>query len=154
MKCEICHKSDAKKAIRVQVGGKERELYVCRDCAEKHTEHLPRRTFDHRPFDDIFDDSDDFGDLHDGFVNGLDSPFPADGEDEDGGHRHATLAEDIPPCPKCGATVDDVSHSRLLGCPYCYVAFKEYLLREYGLHGSFGGKMPKRSGNARSGDGK
>ncbi len=35
MKCELCHIADAEMAIRQVVGGKSRELFVCRDCARR-----------------------------------------------------------------------------------------------------------------------
>ncbi len=35
MKCELCHKNDATKAITVEKNGKSDELYVCAECAGK-----------------------------------------------------------------------------------------------------------------------
>lgn len=35
MKCEICHKGDAKVAIHKIVDGKDNELYVCEECARQ-----------------------------------------------------------------------------------------------------------------------
>lgn len=152
MKCEICHKFDAKKAIRLQIGGKERELYVCNDCADRHAERLPRRNFNHRPFGDVFDEGEDGRDVGGEGFDDTDMPFQADEGTRDASRRHETLAEDIPPCPECGTTIEDLVHTRLLGCPHCYTAFRESLLREYGLHGSFGGKQPKRGVNGKGGD--
>ena len=35
MKCEICHKGDAKVAIHKIIDGKDNELYVCEECARQ-----------------------------------------------------------------------------------------------------------------------
>ena len=44
MKCELCHKADAERAIRRTVGGEEQELYVCTSCArEASREKQPQR---------------------------------------------------------------------------------------------------------------
>ena len=131
MKCEICHKNDAKTAIHVTVSGRDRELYVCKDCAEaeKSRRRQPsRRRFGHLPFTDDDDDSDILG--------------GDDGKKQQ--KRHWTLAEDAEPCPDCGTTLEDFDRSGLLGCPYCYTAFKEYLSRNVRMRGTFGGKVPRR----------
>lgn len=135
MKCEICHKNDAKTAIHVTAGGRDRELYVCRDCAEaekSRRRQTPRRRFGRLPFadDEDEDDSDVIG------RNG------EDGEKQT--RRHWTLAEDAEPCPDCGTTLEDIDRSGLLGCPYCYTAFKEYLSRHVRMRGTFAGKIPGR----------
>lgn len=143
MKCEMCHRNDAKVAIHVASGGKDRELYVCRDCAEKEKRRKrpPRRKFGRQPFDD----DDDEGD-----VIGRHQWTPElDAGDEGGiGQRHWTLAEDVSPCPDCGSTVEDLDHSGLLGCPYCYTAFKDILARNVRMRGTFGGKIPNRRAGA------
>ena len=148
MKWEICHKNDAKKAIRLTEGGKEKELYVCRECADKQAKLQSGRNGGHRrfgqapeldapdnPFFDIFGD---------------DLPFPVGPSDFHGpeGHAHRTLADDIPPCPNCGTTSEDIANTGLVGCPQCYVHFRESLKQTVGLHGSFGGKVPNRRGDA------
>lgn len=141
MKCEMCHRNDAKVAIHVTVGGKERELYVCGDCAEKEKgrKRPPRRRFGRFPFDD----EDDDGDImeHRQWTSPEDRE---DGGEEGGARRHWTLAEDVAPCPDCGTTVEDLDHSGLLGCPYCYTAFKEILARNVRMRGTFGGKVSNR----------
>lgn len=44
MKCELCHKADAKKAIERLIDGKNEELYVCEECAkEDRRERLQRK---------------------------------------------------------------------------------------------------------------
>ena len=148
MKCEMCHRNDAKVAIHLSTGGKERELYVCRDCAdkEKGRRHQPRHKFGQSSLDDEDEDSDvlDRGRYR--------SRWFSDGDDGDGeaaaGHRHWTLSEDVAPCPDCGTTVEDIEHSGLLGCPYCYTAFRDVLERNVRMRGTFGGKQP----NGRAGD--
>lgn len=44
MKCELCHKKDAQKAIERTIDGKLEELYVCADCAvQDRRERLARK---------------------------------------------------------------------------------------------------------------
>lgn len=151
MKCEICHKNDAKKAIRLTEGGKEKELYVCGECADRHARRQSGRNgggsrrFGHVPdIDELYGpfDDDPFG------VEGL--PFPEEQSElfGEGEPSHRTLADDTPPCPNCGTTMEDVANTGLVGCPQCYVNFKESLKQTVGLHGSFGGKVPNRRGDA------
>lgn len=151
MKCEICHKNDAKKAIRLTEGGKEKELYVCRECADKQAKLQSGRNGGHRRFGQApdIDEPDDSFD----FFNDLPFPLPggpSDSDMPDDGNAH-TLAANIPPCPNCGTTAEDISGSGLVGCPQCYVHFKESLKQTVGLHGSFGGKVPNRRGGAGGG---
>ena len=139
MKCELCHKNDAKVAIHVTTGGKDREFYVCRDCAEKEKSRKrpPKRRFGRLPFDEDEDDDAISRRLWEA-VAGINE----DEGEEKRAHRHWTLAEDVEPCPDCGTTIEDIDHSGLLGCPYCYTAFKEMLSRNVRMRGTFGGKIP------------
>lgn len=139
MKCELCHRNDAKVAIHVASGGKERELYVCRDCAEKEKgrRRPPRRKFGRQPFEEEDDEGDVMGRPHW-------TPESDVEDEEENARRHWTLAEDVAPCPDCGSTVEDFDHSGLLGCPYCYTAFKEILARNVRMRGIFGGEVPNR----------
>lgn len=141
MKCEICHENDARTAIHVMVDGREKELYVCRECAERESEKGRRRQNRHRsdrPAFDGWDESD------------LPFPFDEDAEDNESRHdnRHWTLVEDIAPCPECGTTAEDIDHTSQLGCPYCYTAFKDLLSRNVRIGGAFAGKIPRRRGGA------
>ena len=149
MKCEICHKNDAKKAIRLTEGGKEKELYVCKECADKQAKRQSGRNGGSRRSGWLPDIDDQFDPFLDGFGDD-DLPFPREPPDfrEMDRPRHRTLADDTPPCPNCGTTAEDILNTGLVGCPQCYVNFKESLKQMVGLHGSFGGKVPNRRGDA------
>jgi protein-arginine kinase activator protein McsA len=42
-------------------------------------------------------------------------------------------------CPHCGTTAEQATATGLVGCPLCYEALQETLIREVGLHRADGG---------------
>lgn len=131
MKCEICRKAEAEKAITVTENGVEKELYVCSACAEakkqgKTAKAKPPRTG--RPGVTIVGGEnvpqplvEEFVKATLGFMKGM-----ADADED----KRRT-------CPVCGATWDSVKASGRLGCPSCWKTFArevrgEFLAAEYG----------------------
>ena len=149
MKCEICHKADAKVAVRRDVGGKERELYVCRECAAKgdgagddaSAPGLP-------PPEDVEAIKKLMGEIPPEAVVGalfqqifgpaavqtalLDNP--------------TNPIEPGDPCHACWMRPDDYKRTGRLGCAVCYDAFARQLaplIRDMHPGVSHAGKVPE-----------
>ncbi len=132
MKCEICHKADAKMAVTRQIDGRERELYVCRECAGKNEaadDFLGGKlSVTEMKFKDgkLISKGNLPVEALEEFMKKIIGPALAIeekammsrvSEPEDHGH----------PCPLCGMLLDEFVRSGRLGCPECYVAFSDYL---------------------------
>lgn len=115
MKCEICHKSEAVAVLEKEVGGKRKELFVCKDCAA--AERLSGKN---------------------------NTPAAAHSESANGqtnsnmmlglllGEAFSILnkvTHDLqrppinPSCPSCGITRNELRSRGSFGCPDCYKAF-------------------------------
>lgn len=118
MKCELCHKADAERAIRRSVEGEEQELYVCGSCArEASLEKQPQQAASgesSRP------QSPEAGE----------PPLPLMGMILDAAFEivgRAVSQQAEPTCPACGITRAEYRKSSRLGCPACYEAFAKEL---------------------------
>lgn len=141
MKCELCHKNDAEKAITVQQEGVEKELYVCAACAAKAS----RRRMDAAPSaaDDAEEDSPFDGKrqpnvpppLVEGLVKATLDFMKGMAEAEENEHRT---------CPKCKSTWDQIEKNGRIVCPACWKTFAKKIRSEF-LSGEFG---PTHTGRA------
>lgn len=132
MKCEICHKAEAKTAITAKVDGVEKELYVCATCAAAakagKTKHTPR----HKP-----------GKPDVTIINGADKEPPPYVEElvkaTLGFMKEVAEAEENEKrvCPICKAKWDKIKESGHLGCPACWKTFARQIREEF-LHGEWG----------------
>lgn len=93
MKCEICHLNDAVKAIRRDVDGETRELFVCELCA---------RQAPHGGVSSLTDVLFSLG------LPGLHAPIEK-------------ISEGV--CPVCGLSRESFRETRMAGCPACYTVF-------------------------------
>ena len=131
MKCEICKKAEAERAITVTENGVEKELYVCPACAEAATRGRTAKAKPPRS-----------GRSGVAVVGGENVPQPLVEE-----FVKATLGfmkgmadaheDKRRACPACGATWESVKDSGRLGCPSCWKTFAceirgEFLSAEYG----------------------
>lgn len=104
MKCEICHLNDAVLAVNRVVDGVSKELYVCKDCAQKEAVS-PLGTADAM-----------LGQrLADIFIR-LGSAFSPD----KGMSENAV-------CPICGITRSEILEKHRPGCPRCFDIFQKEL---------------------------
>lgn len=100
MKCEICNKSESSLILKAIVNGKIRELYSCRECARKY------------------------------------------GYSDDTPHKKATIGDYIRmvlkdiverkkvlKCNNCNKRYIEFVKDQMLGCPFCYLAFRDVLLK-------------------------
>lgn len=152
MKCEICHKNEAKVAIHKEVDGKIRELYVCGECAAAH-DGTPEGA-----------ESPEAGAMPpEGLRINMAGPFPAPPELlstifgeflEDMEARllsqNPTAANIGKPCPTCGMTPMEFHRQGRLGCPDCYkhlfkiIAPVIHEMHKGSVHtGKFPGKGPR-----------
>ena len=149
MKCEICHQADAKVSVRRKVDGKERELFVCRDCASKGQDKGEDPSSDGLPPpEEIEAIKKIMGEIPPEAVVGalfqqifgpaavqtalLENP------------THPTEPGD--PCPACGMRPDDYKRTGRLGCASCYEAFSRQLapiIRDMHPGVSHAGKVPE-----------
>jgi len=119
MKCELCHKAEAEKAIRRSVEGEEQELYVCGSCAQEvahEKKPSPAEVTGETPRPPSPE-------------AGL-PPLPLMGMILDAafeivGRTVNSQAEQT--CPACGITRTEYRKSSRLGCPACYEAFAKEL---------------------------
>ena len=142
MKCELCHKAEAETAIRKELAGEARELYVCRACAKK--EALGKEA-DGPDGAAPAARADGPGALPALPLMGmiLDAAFEIAG-------RAMSLAE--PACPVCGILRSEYLKPSRLGCPACYEVFaKELDAAIFDLHRASRhvGKVPGKARNVR-----
>ena len=141
MKCELCHKAEAETAIRKEMDGEVRELYVCHACAKMDalppeqsvaapvaapTQKQAEKTGEEAAENPLMDMI-------------LDAAFEIVG-------RAMNLAE--PSCPVCGIQRHEYRKQSRLGCPACYEAFaKELDAAIFDLHRATKhvGKIPHRA---------
>ena len=136
MKCEICHRNDAKAAIHKMVGGEDAELYVCEECARRESSRAAARRSGR-------DDSNsapeiDMEELQEKLSNALfDAILSVAGPDL------ADMTE--PSCQRCGTTLSEFRKNTLLGCPECYRCFSnevEAMIRDMHRGTVHVGKVP------------
>ncbi len=126
MKCELCNKAAATRAITVKKDGVEKELYVCAACAaaaqnggapSRAAARAPQSPKDEPPPPFV----EDLVKATLGFMKGV-----SDAEDE----ARKT-------CPTCHLTWEKAKEEGRLGCPACWRAFGSQI-RETFLEGQFG----------------
>lgn len=123
MKCEICHKAEAEKAITVKMDGVEKELYVCSACAATHqigrnppTEKSKSRVSVIKgtsttppPF------VEELVKATLGFMKGV-------AEAEENEQRT---------CPVCQSNWEQIKSSGRIGCPSCWKTFARQIREEF-----------------------
>ncbi|HOX26514.1 MAG TPA: UvrB/UvrC motif-containing protein [Candidatus Krumholzibacteria bacterium] len=123
MNCERCGSREAQvKYIEVEEGVK-RVRWLCEVCAAEEGAAQPPVA------------GDEVGANLQAFLGGV-APAPA-------------LETPPPACPACGVGLDQLQETGLLGCPRCYVHFREQLLpllRRYHRAGVHLGKAPRARG--------
>ena len=111
MNCEICHSADAETAIRKEVDGEARELFVCRKCAAH----------------EALSSNHDAEILVEILFGAITEAFDPPGRAQAHGGGMTT------PCPACGMGHDEYRRRSRLGCAECYRHFArelEPLLRD------------------------
>lgn len=131
MKCEICHKGDASTAIVVKQDGREKELYVCADCAAVHRNGsaAPNKSGNDKPKVSIIKGNseqpppfvEELVKATLGFMKGV-------AEAEENEKRV---------CPCCHAKWEQIKESGRIGCPSCWKTFARQIRDEF-LAGEFG----------------
>ena len=137
MKCEMCQRADAEKAIRKKVEGQEQELYVCARCAG---EGKPNASPEKEPppqkaalIKGAAVLPELVGLLIDATLEILNHPSPSD--------------ESV--CPRCGITRSEYRKASRLGCAICYKTFAKELdglVADMHRHTQHVGKKPRQGG--------
>ncbi len=132
MKCEICHKAEAQVPVTIKVDGGEKELYVCKACAEKANRPPPGKPGKNAPhgvqFKAINGDGTDLPKpLVDGLVKATLDFMKGVAEVEETENKT---------CPACKATWEQIKESGRLGCPACWKTFAKQIQREF-LQGEY-----------------
>lgn len=113
MICQVCKKNNATIHYKTNVNGKQTELYLCPECAEKNG---IGKKVSFEPIDVIdgfFGKSTDdiFGGLFAGMIN----------------DTHNKSVGEAKACPVCGMRFSDFLHGGKIGCSECYNAFANSL---------------------------
>ncbi len=131
MKCEICKKADAKTVIHKEIDGKDRELYVCRNCAMKEAMRADLASGNVKVAEIKIKDGKITGEAPAAFAEFAKFLESALGGAQDEAAKllsKPVSAELVgSPCPCCGMTMQDFSEKGRLGCPHCYEAFANQL---------------------------
>ncbi len=145
MKCEICKKADAKMAVHKVVDGRERELYVCPECAAK-AEGEKNPELKDGPV------SAKIGKLIEGALPPPDVLGELFKHIFEPGMVEARILENPlapvepgEPCPECGMRPDDFKRTGRLGCAKCYETFARQLapmIRDMHPGAAHSGKIP------------
>lgn len=115
MKCELCHKADAQRAIKKLVNSEEQELYVCNACAE--AKPAPNKTVAlSEPPPDVMDVIKETLPEIMGMILGAAVEFSG---------RIPSAKE--PTCPLCGLSRAEYKKAARLGCAQCYETFAKDL---------------------------
>lgn len=118
MLCEKCGKNNAEVYYSCNINGKETELRLCRECAQKLQKSGELSFFS----DGIF--GGDFGGLS-SMIGSMLAPM--------GVKRSGAPSKR---CDLCGMTFDDIRREGKAGCPRCYETFADELERIVaGIHG-------------------
>lgn len=152
MKCEICHKEEAKVAVRRVIDGRERELYVCPGCAA--STDVPKSKVKKG------------GQIHLKIPGGqlpeavigafLKHMVEATGLEPKVIENPTASIEPGKPCPLCGMRPEDYKRLGRLGCDACYEAFNRQLqpiIRDMHPGIAHAGKHPKRPATGDSANG-
>lgn len=144
MKCEICHKHEAEVAVTRRIDGVEKELYVCKACADpKPPDEEKRKSCDRgqRPQVTMINGKD--AHLPDPLVQGIVEAtldfMKGVAEIEENERRV---------CPVCKSNWDKIKESEHITCPSCWKTFAKKIRAEF-LAGEYG---PRHVGAAPSVD--
>lgn len=147
MKCEICHKEEAKVAVRRVIDGKERELYVCPKCAAGSAVPKSKEKGDGHIHFKIAE-----GKIPEAVIGAfLKHMVEASGFEPKVLENPTASIESGKPCPVCGLRPEDYKRSNRLGCDHCYEAFARQLqpiIRDMHPGVAHAGKSPE-AGNER-----
>jgi len=99
MLCDLCGKRPATVHLTEIVNGKVTELHLCQECAFKKSQEM-QKTFS-------------LGDVLAGLIGEIEETTSGVGLR----------------CPKCGLSYAEFRKVGRLGCAYCYVSFKKYLIQ-------------------------
>lgn len=127
MKCELCHQADAQTVLHIQENGEDRELFVCKNCAqsrrspsrEKHASSGPRLIAQK-----ITEDGEPPAFVKNlleatiGFMQGV-------------VESEKTAKQK---CPRCKRKWDQIKESRTIGCPACWATFPEEIRQTFLSH--------------------
>ena len=106
MICQICGKHNASMLVRQIVGGKTKELYLCRACAKKHH---------------IYSDDKEMSLSLKAIFDGLVPKLGAREKVNESAHPFA--------CPDCGMPLSSVKEKKVIGCPRCFFYFRDTVLK-------------------------
>lgn len=107
MLCEECNTNEARFAVTMKINGEARVRHLCAECMQALNPSF--RT----------------GNVA-GVLAAILSAITAGERGGEGGEKPEEAVPDIT-CPKCGTTYAAFHRSGRLGCPGCYVAFREQL---------------------------
>ncbi len=134
MKCEICHKGDAKVAIHKMIDGRDAELYVCEQCARQEC----------KPVIEISDASGKvFGKIDAKEFERKLSNALFGAIFNVAGHQILDLTD--AKCPRCGLPRSEFRKNGRLGCVECYKTFAnevEPMIRDMHRGSVHVGKVP------------
>ena len=155
MKCEICHKNDAKTVLhKKDENGEDQELYVCKDCAAASNKGIKANGIIKLSGGDIEVKALTLG--PDGKPVDFEPPPFLKEIVERMADQVVNMAFDqsreASKCPQCGRPWNEIKNSAKLGCPNCYSHFKhiiegEFLRGQYGIK-HMGGMPPNVKGEA------
>lgn len=127
MNCELCHKQDAQTVIyRREADGSQRELYVCRACADAERAFGGTRGINVTAMEAPEPPA---GNLPQQLLGKLESLLErmSSSSPEERGQAFLEADGEQKRCPACGMTLDDVQNYSMVGCAACYRAFGEVL---------------------------
>lgn len=129
MKCELCHQAEAETTVTDKSGEIEKDLYVCRACAEnfgKPTKEAkkPRKN---APEVTVIDGSSEPPEFVKNFLTAA-ANFMQD---------VAEAGDKKRVCPKCGQSWDEIDREGRVRCPACYQVFAKMIAKRF-MRSQFG----------------
>ncbi|MBE6681155.1 MAG: hypothetical protein E7600_02570 [Ruminococcaceae bacterium] len=113
MICQACNKNQAVVHYRTNINGKQTEMYLCRECAEKNG-ITKKASFEPIEMIDSF-----FGNGGDDIFGGLFAGMMNDSAAKSVSEQKA--------CPLCGMRFSEFLHGGKIGCAECYKTFSSSL---------------------------
>ncbi|CEM61610.1 UV damage repair protein UvrX [Treponema phagedenis] len=107
MKCKLCGTEGAEVFVQQIVQNKIKEMYICRDCAEKYGLYAKDNSNIDKAISHIFS--------HEEILN-----------KENSAHDENSSA---PSCPVCGSSLNDIQSKKMIGCPSCFFYFQNDVTR-------------------------
>ncbi len=130
MKCELCHQAEAETTVTDRSGEIEKDLYVCRACAENFGKPIkktkkPRKN---EPKVTFIDGSN--GDPPEFVKDFLTAAANFMQDVAEAGNKKRT-------CPKCGQSWEEIDRAGRIRCPSCYQAFAPMIAKRF-MRSQFG----------------